>query len=122
MEMKTILYAFLKYTYRAIEVLLLLSIAGCIAYIGLNSHDRTEMVDLLKAVFVVLVWITQWWWFITLSIVIIIVASFVRCLIPPMSLYKKFVLALHILNVVLLFLFYIILPKPVPCDAATMEN
>lgn len=122
MEIKTILYAFLKYTYRAIEVLLLLSIAACIIYIGLNSHDSAEMVDLLTAVFVILIWLTRWWWFITLSIIIIVVASFIRCLIPPMSLYKKVVLALHILNVVLLFLFYIFLPKPVPCDAATMEK
>lgn len=122
MEIKTILYAFLKYTYRAIEVLLLLSIAACIIYIGLNSHDSAEMVDLLTAVFVILIWLTRWWWFITLSIIIIVVASFIRCLIPPMSLYKKVVLALHILNVVLLFLFYIFLPKPAPCDAATMEK
>lgn len=122
MEIKTILYAFLKYTYRAIEVLLLLSIAACIIYIGLNSHDSAEMVDLLTAVFVLLMWLTQWWWLITLPIIIIVVASFIRCLIPPMSLYKKVVLALHILIVVLLFLFYIFLPKPAPCDAATMEK
>lgn len=100
----------------------MLSIAACIIYIGLNSHDSAEMVDLLTAVFVILIWLTRWWWFITLSIIIIVVASFIRCLIPPMSLYKKVVLALHILNVVLLFLFYIFLPKPAPCDAATMEK
>ena len=122
METKKILYAFLKYTYRAIEVLLLLSIAACIIYIGLNSHDSAEMVDLLTTVFVILIWLTRWWWFITLSIIIIGVASFIRCLIASMSLYKKVVLSLHILIVVLLFLFYIFLPKPVPCDAATMEK
>ena len=60
-------------------------------------------------------------WFISLPLLIIYVASFF-CSIPPSSIYKKAVLLLHILNVALWFLFYFLLPKPAPCDAALMVN
>lgn len=118
METKKILYAFLKYIYRAIEIILLLSITAGIINMWQYSHDRAEMMEALKSCIGLFVW----FWFIFLPIIVIVVASFIRCLIPPMSLYKKVVLLLHILNVVLLFLFYILLPEPAPCDAALMEK
>lgn len=115
-EMK--IKALLRYSYRVIEILLLLSITLGIVLVGIKSHDSAEMLGILLicmgALFV--------WWFISLPIFIIVEISFIRCLIPPISLYKKVVLSLHILNVVLLFLFYFILPKPDSCDAALMEQ
>ena len=62
-----------------------------------------------------------WMWFISLPLFVIYVASFIRS-IPPVSIYKKIVLSLHILNVALWILFYLFLPKPNPCDAALMEE
>ena len=113
MKIKTIL----GYSYRVIEVLLILSITAGIVSIGLNSHDKVEMGGILSPCIVAIVWL----WFISLPLFIIYVASFIRS-IPPVSIYKKAVLSLHILNVVLWFLFYILLPKPTPCDAALMEK
>jgi hypothetical protein len=72
---------------------------------------------LLSPVIVALAWM----WFISLLLLIIITASFIRS-IPPSTSYKKTILSLHILNVVLWFLIYYLLPKPAPCDAALMEN
>ena len=63
-----------------------------------------------------------WLWFISLPLLLIVFVSFLRCSIPPLSIYKKVVLLLHLLNVVLWFVFYVILPKPEPCDAAIMEE
>lgn len=107
----------LCYSYRVIEILLILSITAGLIALGLNSHDKAEMGGLLSPLIVALVWM----WFISLPLLIIIVASFIRS-IPPSTSYKKTILSLHILNVVLWFLFYWLLPKPAPCDAALMEN
>lgn len=110
--------SFLSCSYRVLEVLLILSITTAIVSMGLTSHDDAEMIGILNNSIVGLVWL----WFITLPIFIVILISFLRCLIPPTSIYKKIVLSLHILNVVLFFLFYMFLPKPEPCDAALMEK
>ena len=107
----------LCYSYRVIEILLILSITAGLIALGLNSHDKAEMGGLLSPLIVALVWM----WFISLPLLIIIVASFIRS-IPPSTSYKKTVLSIHILNVALWFLFYWLLPKPAPCDAALMEN
>ena len=72
---------------------------------------------LLNSCIVAIVWL----WFISLPLLIIYIASFIRS-IPPVSIYKKIVLSLHILNVALWGIFYIFLPKPNPCDAALMEE
>ena len=106
-----------RYLYRIVEVLLILSITAGIIAIGFHSHDNAEMVGLLSPLMVALVLV----WFISLPLLIIYVASFF-CSIPPSSIYKKAVLLLHILNVALWFLFYFLLPKPAPCDAALMVN
>ena len=106
-----------RYLYRIVEVLLILSITAGIIAIGFHSHDNAEMVGLLSPLMVALVLM----WFISLPLLIIYVASFF-CSIPPSSIYKKAVLLLHILNVALWFLFYFLLPKPAPCDAALMVN
>ena len=107
----------LSYSYRAIEILLILSVTIAIFTIGINSHDSAEMGGLLSPCIVAIVWM----WFISLPLFVIYIASFIRS-IPPVSIYKKMVLSLHILNVALWVLFYIFLPKPNPCDAALMEE
>ena len=107
----------LSYSYRAIEILLILSVTIGILAIGINSHDSAEMGGLLNSCIVAIVWL----WFISLPLLIIYIASFIRS-IPPVSIYKKIVLSLHILNVALWGFFYIFLPKPNPCDAALMEE
>ena len=107
----------LSYSYRVIEILLILSVTVGILSIGLSSHDNAEMGGLLSPCIVAFAWM----WFISLPLFVIYVASFIRS-IPPVSIYKKIVLSLHILNVALWFIFYIFLPKPNPCDAALMEE
>ena len=107
----------LSYSYRAIEILLILSVTIGILAIGINSHDNAEMGGLLSPCIVAIVWM----WFISLPLFVIYIASFIRS-IPPVSIYKKMVLSLHILNVALWVVFYILLPKPNPCDAALMEE
>ena len=113
MKMKTLL----GYIYRMIEMLLILSVTAGVVSIGCESHDNAEMWGQLSPCIVAFAWM----WFITLPLFIIYVISFIRS-IPPVSIYKKVVLSLHILNVVLWILFYIFLPKPDPCDAALMEK
>jgi hypothetical protein len=107
----------LSYSYRVIEILLILSVTVGILSIGLSSHDNAEMGGLLSPCIVVIAWM----WFISLPLFVIYAVSFIRS-IPPISIYKKIVLSLHILNVVLWVLFYLFLPKPNPCDAALMEK
>ena len=107
----------LSYSYRSIEVLLILSVTIAIFTIGINSHDSAEMGGLLSPCIVAIVWM----WFISLPLFVIYIASFIRS-IPPVSIYKKMVLSLHVLNVALWVVFYILLPKPNPCDAALMEE
>ena len=108
----------LRYSYRVIEVLFILSITAGIVSMGLSSHDSAEMIGMLMTNIGAMAWL----WFISLPLLLIVFASFLRCSIPPLSVYKKVVLSLHLLNVVLWFVFYIILPKPEPCDAAMMEE
>ena len=107
----------LSYSYRAIEILLILSVTIGVLAIGISSHDNAEMGGLLNSWIVAILWL----WFISLPLFAIYIASFIRS-IPPVSIYKKIVLSLHILNVALWFIFYIFLPKPNPCDAALMEE
>lgn len=113
MKIKTLL----SYSYRAIEILLILSVTIGVLAIGISSHDNAEMGGLLNSWIVAILWL----WFISLPLFAIYIASFIRS-IPPVSIYKKIVLSLHILNVALWFIFYIFLPKPNPCDAALMEE
>ena len=113
-----IIKTLLRYLYRVIEVFLILSITTGIVSMGQSSHDSAEMIGMLMTNIAALLWL----WFISLPLFLIVFASFLRCSIPPLSLYKKVVLLLHLLNVVLWFVFYIILPKPEPCDGALMEN
>ena len=114
-EMK--IKSILGYSYRVIEIMLILSITAGILSIGLSSHDNAEMGGLLSPCIVAIVWM----WFVTLPLFVIYVVSFIRS-IPPSSIYKKAILSLHVLNVALWILFYLFLPKPDPCDAALMEN
>ena len=107
----------LSYLYRAIEILLILCVTIGILAIGIDSHDSAEMVGLLSPCIVAILFL----WFISLPLLVIYVASFIRS-IPPVSIYKRIVLSLHILNVALWVIFYIFLPKPNPCDAALMEE
>ena len=107
----------LGYSYRAIEILLILSVTIGVLAIGISSHDNAEMGGLLNSWIVAILWL----WFISLPLFAIYIASFIRS-IPPVSIYKEIVLSLHILNVALWFIFYIFLPKPNPCDAALMEE
>lgn len=107
----------LSYLYRAIEILLILSVTIGILAIGINCHDNAEIGNLLNSCIVAIVWL----WFISLPLLIIYIASFIRS-IPLVSIYKKIVLSLHLLNVALWVVFYIFLPKPNPCDAALMEE
>lgn len=107
----------LSYLYRSIEILLILSGTIGILAIGIDSHDSAEMGGLLSPCIVAIAWL----WFISLPLLVIYVASFIRS-IPPVSIYKKIVLSLHLLNVALWVVFYIFLPKPNPCDAALMEE
>ena len=100
----------LSYSYRAIEILLILSVTIGVLAIGISSHDNAEMGGLLNSWIVAILWL----WFISLPLFAIYIASFIRS-IPPVSIYKKIVLSLHILNVALWFIFYIFLPKPNPC-------
>ena len=113
-----IIKTILRYFYRVIEVFLILSITAGIVSMGLSSHDSAEMIGMLMTNIAALLWL----WFISLPLFLIVFISFLRCSLPPLSLYKKVVLLLHLLNVVLWFVFYVILPKPEPCDAALMEN
>ena len=77
----------LCYSYRVIEILLILSITAGLIALGLNSHDKAEMGGLLSPLIVALVWM----WFISLPLLIIFVASFIRS-IPPSTSYKKTIL------------------------------
>jgi len=115
--MKMKINPLLRYSYRAIEILLILSVTIGIFAIGVNSHDSAEMGGLLSPCIVAFAWM----WFITLPLFVIYIASLIRS-IPPVSIYKKIVLSLHVLNVALWVVFYIFLPKPNPCDAALMEE
>ena len=115
-EMK--IKSLLRYSYRVIEFLFILSITAGIVSMGLSSHDSAEMIGMLMTNIGAMAWL----WFISLPLLLIVFVSFLRCSIPPLSIYKKVVLSLHLLNVVLWFVFYIILPKPEPCDAAMMEE
>lgn len=114
MKIKTIF----GYSYRVIEILLILSITAGIVSMGLSSHDSAEMIGLLMTNIGALAWL----WFISLPLLLIVFVSFLRCSIPPLYIYKKVVLSLHLFNVVLWFVFYILLPKTEPCDAAIMEE
>ena len=107
----------LGYLYRMIEMSVILSITIGILSIGLNSHDHAEMGGLLSPIIVAILWM----WIVSLPLFIIYVVSFIRSF-PPVSIYKKVVLSLHILNIALWILFYLFLPKPEPCDAALMEK
>lgn len=113
-----IIKTLLRYSYRVIEFILILSITVGIVSMGLSSHDSAEMTGMLMTNIGALAWL----WFISLPLFLIVFASFLRCSIPPVSLYKKIVLLLHFLNVVLWFVFYMILPKPEPCDGTLMEE
>lgn len=115
-EMK--IKSLLRYSYRVIEILFILSITAGIVSMGLSSHDSAEMIGMLMTNIGAMAWL----WFISLPLLLIVFVSFLRCSIPPLSIYKKVVLLLHLLNVVLWFVFYVILPKPEPCDAAIMEE
>ena len=115
-EMK--IKSLLRYSYRVIEILFILSITAGIVSMGLSSHDSAEMIGMLMTNIGAMAWL----WFISLPLLLIVFVSFLRCSIPPLSIYKKVVLLLHLLNVVLWFVFYVILPKPEPCDAAIMEK
>jgi hypothetical protein len=115
-EMK--IKSLLRYSYRVIEFLFILSITAGIVSMGLSSHDSAEMIGMLMTNIGAMAWL----WFISLPLLLIVFVSFLRCSIPPLSIYKKVVLLLHLLNVVLWFVFYVILPKPEPCDAAIMEK
>ena len=108
----------LRYSYRVIEILFILSITAGIVSMGLSSHDSAEMIGMLMTNIGAMAWL----WFISLPLLLIVFVSFLRCSLPPLSIYKKVVLLLHLFNVVLWFLFYILLPKPEPCDATLMEN
>ncbi len=114
-EMK--IKSLLRYSYRVIEIMLILSITTAIVSIGVNSHDKAEMGGILSPFIVAILWM----WFVSFPLILIVVASIIRS-IPPVSIFKKVVLSLHIFNVALWILFYLILPKPDPCDAALMEK
>ncbi|MBO5632577.1 MAG: hypothetical protein J5965_26280 [Aeriscardovia sp.] len=116
-EMNIKIKLLLRYIYRVTEILLILSITAVIVSIGVNSHDNAEMGGLLSPIVVAIAWM----WFVTLPLFLIVFVSFIRS-IPPVSIFKKVVLSLHILNIVIWVLFYLFLPKPDPCDAALMEK
>jgi len=85
----------LGYSYRAIEILLILSVTIGILAIGINSHDNAEMGGLLSPFIVAIVWM----WFISLPLFVIYIASFIRS-IPPVSIYKKIVLSLTLCRII----------------------
>ncbi len=74
----------LSYSYRSIEVLLILSVTIGVLAIGINCHDNAEMGGLLNSCIVAIVWL----WFISLPLFAIYIASFIRS-IPPVSIYKE---------------------------------
>ncbi len=61
----------LIFSYRAIEILLILSVTIGIFAIGINSHDSAEMGGLLSPCIVAFAWM----WFISLPLFIIYIAS-----------------------------------------------
>ena len=77
----------LGYSYRAIEILIILSVTIGVLAIGISSHDNAEMGGLLNSWIVAILWL----WFISLPLFAIYIASFIRS-IPPVSIYKKIVL------------------------------
>jgi hypothetical protein len=66
------LKSLLGYSYRVLEVLLLLSITTAIVSMGLTSHDDAEMIDILSSIVIAFVL----FWFITIPIFIIVIPQF----------------------------------------------
>ena len=108
---------YIIYIYKILQLILVACVTLLILSIGFQSHDNQEMSGLFSPILVAIAWT----WFISFPLLLIVFISFFYS-IPPKTKYKKLLLSLHILNILLCIGFYVFLPSPEPCDTAIMEN
>lgn len=117
---KTQVKKILGISYRIFELIVVLLITALIFAVrfSLNiTHDRVEYTDTWEMVLIAMAWL----FFVSVPLLIVYIVSFFRSLWFRTILHK-IIFGGHILNIVLWFLFYFMLPKAEPITAAMMEN
>ena len=107
-------------SYRIFELIVVLYVTVLIFAVrySLNiTHDRVEYTDTWEMVLIAMAWL----FFVSVPLLIVYIISFFRSLWFRTILHK-IIFGGHILNIVLWFLFYFMLPKAEPITAAMMEN
>ncbi len=109
----------LSEVYRYLEILVALLVTITILYVRMDSklYDRASYIDLWSWVILGMAFV----FFISLPILLIYLVSFFRA-IPFHTIWQKSILAIHLLNIALWLVLYLILPKPLPCNATIMEQ
>lgn len=117
---KTQVKKILGISYRIFELIVVLSVTVLVFAVrfSLNiTHDRVEYTDTWEMVLIAMAWL----FFVSVPLLIVYIVSFFRSLWFRTILHK-IIFGGHILNIVLWFLFYFMLPKAEPITAAMMEN
>ena len=117
---KTQVKKILGISYRIFELIVVLYVTVLIFAVrySLNiTHDRVEYTDTWEMVLIAMAWL----FFVSVPLLIVYIISFFRSLWFRTILHK-IIFGGHILNIVLWFLFYFMLPKAEPITAAMMEN
>ena len=105
-------------SYRIFELIVVLLVTFVIVKIGLGkNYDRLEYTDDWELYLIAMAWL----YFVSLPLLIVYIVSFFRSL-SLRSLLRKIIFGGHVLNIVLWFVFYFLLPKAEPCTAAMMEK
>lgn len=108
----------LGFSYRIFELIVVLLVTIVIVKIGLGKHyDKLEYTDDWELHLIAMAWL----FFVSLPLLIVYIVSFFRSL-SLRSLLRKIIFGGHVLNAVLWFVFYFMLPKAEPCTAAMMEK
>lgn len=117
---KTQVKKILGISYRIFELIVVLLITALIFAVRFSlfiSHDRVEYIDTWEMVLIAMAWLL----FVSVPLLIVYIISFFRSL-SFRTVLHKIIFGEHILNIVLWFLFYFMLPKAEPITAAMMEN
>lgn len=105
-------------SYRIFELIVVLLVTVLVVTIGLEKYyDRVDYTDAWEMYLIALAWL----FFVSVPLLIVYIVSFFRSL-SFRTVLHKIIFGEHILNIVLWFLFYFMLPKAEPITAAMMEN
>ena len=107
-------------SYRIFELIVVLLITVLIFAVRFSlfiSHDRVEYIETWEMVLISMAWL----FFVSVPLLIVYIVSFFRSL-SFRTVLHKIIFGGHILNIMLWFLFYFMLPKAEPITAAMMEN